>query len=110
MKKFLSLIVVIFALAFNSQDANAQQRPEDVAKNKVAEISQALDLSGEQQRALWRVFVKKESAYAKHINGNDLSKPEVAATKKKIDATFDKDLQEVLSPEQYNKYKSTIEK
>lgn len=110
MKKFLSLIVMIFALAFNTQDANAQERPEEIAKNKVAEISQALELTGEQQRALWRVFVKKESAYAKQIKGNDLSNPAVAAAKKDIDATFDKDLQEALTPEQYKKYKSTIEK
>lgn len=110
MKKFLSLMVVIFALAFNIQDTNAQQRPEEVAKKKVAEISQTLELTGEQQRTLWRALVKKESAYAKQIHNNDLSNPAVAAAKKDIDATYDKDLKEILTPEQYKKYKSSIEK
>lgn len=110
MKKFLGLMAIIFTLTFNIQDTNAQQRPEEIAKNKVAEVSRVLELTGEQQRALWRVFVKKESAYAKQVAGNNLSNASVAAAKKDIDATFEKELQEVLTPEQYKKYKETIEK
>lgn len=110
MKKILTLIVFILAIGFTSQDAQAQQRPEETAKMKVAEISETLDLNGDQQRALFRVFVKKEAAYSKQVAGQDLNNPSVTAAKKEIDATFEKELKAVLSPEQFKKYKSTIEK
>lgn len=99
MKKLITLLLVAFAFMFSVQDANAQQRPEEIAKVKVAELSQTLELNGEQQRALWRVLVKKESAVAK-----------AGASTKEIEATFDKEIKEVLTPEQYKQYLATIEK
>lgn len=98
MKKFITLLLIAFAFTFNIQDANAQQRPEEVAKIKVAELSQTLDLSGEQQRSLWRVLVKKESAISK-----------AGGSTQEIEATFNKEIKEVLTPEQYTKYKASIE-
>jgi len=99
MKKLITLLLIAFAFTFSIQDANAQQRPEEVAKLKVAELSQSLDLTGDQQRSLWRVLVKKESAIAK-----------AGESTKEIEATFDKEIKEVLTPEQYQKYLTTIEK
>lgn len=109
MKKLITLMVVVFALAFSTQDANAQQRPEDAAKIQVAALSETLELNGDDQRALFRVFVKKEAAYARQVTGQDLSNPTVAAAKKDIDATFEKELKAALTPEQYKKYKASIE-
>lgn len=109
MKKLIALLVVVFALALSTQDANAQQRPEDAAKIQVAALSETLELNGDDQRALFRVFVKKEAAYSKQVVGKDLSNPTVAAAKKDIDATFEKELKATLTPEQYKKYKATIE-
>lgn len=110
MKKFIALIVVLFALAFNAQDAIAQQKPEEIAKLKVAELSETLELTGDQQRALWRAFVKKESAYARQVAGQDLSSAAVANAKKEIDATLDKEVKAVLTPQQYQQYLASIEK
>lgn len=98
MKKIITLLLVVCAFTFTVQDANAQQRPEEVAKIKVAELSQTLDLSGEQQRSLWRVLVKKESAISKE-----------GKSTQDIVTTFDKEIKEVLTPEQYTKYKASIE-
>lgn len=109
MKNLISLLLVIFALAFSTQDANAQQRPEDAAKAQIAALSQTLELSGDDQRALFRVFVKKEAAYSKQVAGKDLSNPTVAAAKKEIDATFEEELKTVLSPEQFKKYQASID-
>ncbi|MEX0995503.1 MAG: hypothetical protein WDZ45_00480 [Flavobacteriaceae bacterium] len=99
MKKLITLLLIAFAFTFSVQDANAQQRPEEVAKLKVAELSQTLDLTGDQQRSLWRVMVKKESALAK-----------AGESTQEIEATFDKEIKEILTPEQYKKYLTTIEK
>lgn len=109
MKKLLSILVVVFALAISTQDANAQQRPEEVAKSQVAALSETLELSGEDQRALFRIFVKKEAAYARQVTGQDLSNPTVASAKNEIDATFEKELKAALTPEQFKKYKESVE-
>lgn len=98
MKKIITLLLVVCAFTFTVQDTNAQQRPEEVAKIKVAELSQILDLSGEQQRSLWRVLVKKESAISKE-----------GKSTQDIVTTFDNEIKEVLTPEQYTKYKASIE-
>lgn len=103
-------MAVLFAIAFNVQDANAQQKPEDIAKMKVAELNVSLELTGDQQRALWRVLVKKESAYAKQVTGQDLSNSSVASAKKEIDATLEKEAKAILTPEQFKKFMASIEK
>lgn len=99
MKKLITLLLIACAFTFTVQDANAQQRPEEVAKAKVAELSKDLELNGEQQRSLWRVLVKKESAIAK-----------AGESTQEIEATFEKDIKEILTAEQYKKYLTTIEK
>jgi hypothetical protein len=109
MKKLIALLIIVFALAFSTQDANAQQRPEDAAKIQVAALSETLELNGDEQRALFRVFVKKEAAYARQVTGQDLSNPTVVAAKKEIDSNFEKELKAVLTPEQYKRYKASIE-
>ena len=102
-KLFFYFVFAVFTFAV-SQPVQAQQKPEVIAKQKVAELSQELNLSGEQQRSLFRVYVLKESDYAKKVNGKDLSNPEVAAAKKNIDQTLDKGVKRVLTDEQYTKY------
>lgn len=109
MKKIITLIVLVFAIAFHSHEAQAQQKPEDIAKMKVAELNETLELTGDQQRAMWRAFVKKESAYARQVTGQDLSNPAVANAKKEIDTTLDKEVKAILTPEQYRLYLASIE-
>jgi hypothetical protein len=110
MKKLITLLVLMFAIAFATQNANAQQKPEDIAKVKVAELSESLELTVDQQQAMWRALVRKESAYAKQVTGQDLSNATVAAAKKEIDATLDERVKSILTPEQYKLYLATIEK
>ena len=102
-KLFFYFAFALFTFAV-TQSATAQQKPEVIAKQKVAQLSQELNLSGEQQRSLFRVYVLKESDYAKQVNGKDLSNPEVAKAKKEIDAALDKGVKDVLTQEQYSKY------
>lgn len=109
MKKILSLIILVFALAFNAQDALAQQKPEDIAKIKTATLSETLELTGDQQRALWRALVKKESAYAKQVTGQDLNNAAVRAAKNEIDATLEKDVKAFLTPEQFKQFQASID-
>jgi hypothetical protein len=110
MKKLITLIAVLFAFVFNAHDANAQQKPEEIAKLKTAELSEILELNGDQQQAMWRALVKMESAYAKQVTGKDLSNPTVAAAKKEIDATLAERVKAILTPEQYKLYLASIEK
>jgi len=97
-KLFLILATAIFTLG-TVQTAFAQAKPEEIAKTKVAEMSTALDLTGDQQRTLFRSFVMKEADYAKQVNGKDLSNPEVANAKKAIDSRLDSEVKKVLTAE-----------
>ncbi len=105
MKKLITLGFFAMALLFSTQSIVAQERVEDVAKMQVAKLNDAVQLTGDQQRTLFRVFVAKESGYAKQVKGKDLNNADVAQAKAQIDAAFDKDLKATLTPEQYNKYK-----
>lgn len=96
MKKIVSIVAVTFLVLMGSSSVFAQQKPEEIAKIKVAELAQELDLSGDQQRTLFRVFVKKEAAYSK----SSISE----ADKKAVDETFEKELKAALTVEQHKKY------
>lgn len=95
MKKITVLLVLVFALFVGAQAVSAQQKPEEIAKAKVAELSTQLDLTGEQQRALFRVFVKNEAAKAKNASQIDL---------KAMQSVFEKELKAELTDEQHKKY------
>lgn len=104
MKKIITLGFFAIALFFSTQSIYAQERVEDVAKLQVAKLSEAVQLTGEQQRTLFRVFVAKESGYAKQIKGKDLNNADVAKAKTTIDTNFEKELKAVLTAEQFKKY------
>jgi len=105
MKKIITLGIFAIVLLFSTQSATAQERVEDIAKMQVAKLSEAVQLTGDQQRTLFRVFVAKESGYAKQVKGKDINNAEVAQAKAQIDANFEKELKATLTPEQFNKYK-----
>lgn len=105
MKKiFFYLLFALFTLG-STQSAFSQAKPEEIAKQKVADLSAKLDLTEKQRRDLFRPFVMKEADYAKQVNGKDLSNAEVANAKNKIDATLDKEVKQILTAEQYAAYK-----
>jgi len=110
MKSIISIIAIAFALMFNSNNATAQSlsqdqaRPEVVAKTQVSQMSEKLDLNGDQQRSIFRTLVTKEMNYKKLVNGNDLNDPTVKANKQKIDAEFDNAMKKTLTDAQYKKW------
>lgn len=110
MKNIVSFWVILFAIAFSSQQLMGQKKPEEIAKMKVTELNETLELTGDQQRALWRAFVKKESAYARQVAGQDLSIAVVANAKNEIETTLDKEVKAILTSEQYKIYIASIEK
>ena len=66
----------------------SEDRPEVVAKAKVSKLSQTLDLTGDQQRTIFRAMVKHEKAQSQ---GEDY---DLEAVMKKT-----------LTPEQFEKWK-----
>lgn len=110
MKKLLTVIAFASAMLIGANSASAQSlkqdqdRPEVVAKKKVSDLSEQLDLTGDQQRSLFRAYVSKEVNYRKYVNGKDLSDPAVAANKKKYDDVFVAAVKKQLTAEQYKKW------
>ena len=91
MKNLLSVLAISCVMLFGMGNVSAQtltqdqDRPEVIAKAKVAELSPKLELDGTQQRALFRAYTAHESNYKKHVHGKDSSNPSVQANKKKFD-------------------------
>jgi len=112
MKNFLTIAAFALVMMLGVQNTYAQdlkqneQKVEVVAKAQVAELSNELGLSGDQQRTLFRAFVQKEVNYRKLINGKNATDATVVANKKKIDVTFKETVKKYLTGEQYQKWLS----
>lgn len=110
MKNLLTAFAFVTALFFGMSDLSAQNltqdqnRPEVIAKQKVADMSQPLDLTGDQQRAMFRYYASHLSTMKKYVDGKDASNPEVAANKKKYDAVFMTGVKKTLSAAQFTKW------
>lgn len=108
MKKLVSIVIFSFVMVLGVQTVNAQtdaqvakQRPEVVAKAKVADLSKKLELNGDQQRAMFRAIVSKEVNYQKNVKGKDLKNPEVLANKSKIDEGYLNTVKGILTEKQF---------
>jgi hypothetical protein len=112
MKNIFKIIAVSFIMLVGIGTVNAQglkqesDKPEVIAKQKTAQISKALDLSGDQQRTVFRALVINESNTKKHITGKDANDPTVKTLKKKYAATLEESIKKVLTPEQMKKWKT----
>jgi hypothetical protein len=112
MKKFITGIAIACFVVLGMNSVTAQslaqdsQRPEVIAKQKVADISSDLGLTGEQQRTLFRAYVQKEVNYDKHVTGKDQNSAAVIAEKKKHDAQLAEAVKRILTPEQYKKWQA----
>ncbi len=110
MKNLFKIVAVALVLVFGIQNTAAQslsqdqERPEVIAKLKTSEINDALDLTGEQQRYIFRALTANEVNMRKHVNGKDASNPEVVATKKKYDDALVQSMKKTLTPEQFAKW------
>ena len=110
MKNLLTVFAFVTALFFGMSDLSAQNltqdqdRPEVVAKQKVADLSPSLALTGDQQRTLFRHYASHLSNMKKHVDGKNASDPAVVANKKKYDAVFMAGVKKALTAEQFAKW------
>ncbi len=110
MKNLLTVLAFAGSMFFGIQTTSAQSlsqdqnRPEVIAKEETAKISNELGLTGDQQRATFRALVAKEVSYQKDINGKDLNSPAVKAEKQKTDAALQESMKKILTDDQYAKW------
>ena len=110
MKNLLSVLAIscMMLVGMGSMSAQSlsqnQDRPEVIAKTKVTDLSSKLDLTGDQQRALFRAYTAHESNYQKHVTGQDISSPKVQADKNKFDTVLKDAVKKSLTEAQYNKW------
>ncbi len=112
MKNIFKVIAMSFVMlagigSMNAQDLKQDQdRPEVIAKQQVSDLNDALQLSGDQQRTIFRALVSKASNYKKHVDGKSASDPTVIANKKKFDDVHNKIMKKTLTAEQYKKWQA----
>ena len=93
MKNLFSLIAFAFIMMLSVQNVSAQSisqnqdRPEVIAKTQLLELSNQLELTGEQSRTLYRVLVTKVVSIRK--SELDENKATMTADKKKADDIAD---------------------
>lgn len=110
MKNLLTVFAFAFVMLLGVQNTSAQSlsedanRPEAVAKAEVAKLTTALDLTGDQGRAIFRALVAKEVNYKKHVEGKDANNAEVIANKKKFDVSLQDAMKKNLTEAQYTKW------
>ena len=110
MKNLIKLLVFTFAIVLGTNNSNAQgltqnqDRPETIAKKKTSELNDALTLTGDQQRAVFRALVSKEVGYKKQVSGKDLGSTAVQTEKKKIDNALNASMKKTLTAEQYKQW------
>jgi hypothetical protein len=106
MKNLLKIVAFAFVMVLSVNTAQAQDadRPEVVAKQKTAELSETLNLNGDQQRSVFRAMVANEVNYRKHVIGKDASNAQVIADKKKHDDVLTTSMKRILTDEQYKQW------
>ncbi len=107
MKNLLTVFAFAVTMLLGVQSASAQQlsqdndRPEVIAKTETAKITEALNLNGDQSRAVFRAYVAKEVNYQKHVEGKDANDAKVKANKAEFDASLKESMKKTLTAEQY---------
>jgi len=115
MKNIFKVIAISFVMLLGMGTMNAQSlkqdqnKPEVIAKKQTAELNEQLELNGDQQRAVFRALVSKETNYKKHVTGKDMTNAAVKADKKKFDDLLDASMKKTLTPAQYTKWVSIRE-
>jgi len=116
MKNLLSIIAFAFVMMLGTQNVSAQSlsqnqdRPEVAAKTQLHELTQQLNLSGEQGRTIYRALVTKEVSYRKSVEVNGAKSTQISTDNKKSDAVFYAEMKKILKPEQFKKWESSLKK
>lgn len=112
MKNLLSILAITAFLFIGNQDVNAQtltsnnDRPEAIAKTKIADLDKSLDLTDTQERTLFRAFVQREVNYSRYVNNPEIDAVSAKANKAKYDNAFDAAMKKTLTEAQYSKWVS----
>lgn len=111
MKNLLKTVALVFFLFLGSIGVQAQgltvsdKRPENIAKEKVSMINEQLGLSGDQERALFRAYVKREVGIKKHIENKDSNSQAVQNQKALLNKDLEKAVEKELTAEQFEQWK-----
>lgn len=114
MKNLFSIIAFAFVMMLSVQNVSAQSvsqnqdRPEVIAKTQLLDLSNQLELTGEQNRTLYRALVTKEVSLRK--SGLDENKVTMTADKKKANEVFFSQMKKTLTPEQFKKWEGSLKK
>jgi hypothetical protein len=112
MKNLLKIIAIaaVFVLGIQNTTAQSltvnQDRPETIAKQKTAELSQELGLDGTQQRYIFRALTANEVDTRKNVDGKDATNPEVIAYKLKFAASLERAMKKILTAEQFTAWEA----
>jgi hypothetical protein len=116
MKNLLSIIAFAIVMMLSTQSVSAQNlsqnqdRPEVAAKAQLHELTNQLNLSGDQGRTLYRALVTKEVSYRKSAEANGAKSTQFTSDKKKADAVFYAEMKKTLKEEQLKKWESSLKK
>ncbi|WP_103051522.1 hypothetical protein [Hanstruepera neustonica] len=112
MKKYITLFSVIALFFVGMQNSVAQekkQRPEEIAKIKTHDLHQLVDLTGEQQGEIFKVFVDAESNMSA-ISSQGQNIQASQKTKSAVLENTNTRIKAILNPEQYAIYLKSLEK
>jgi|SRR5690554_12179 len=102
----LGVLLFLGSIAVQAQGlAVSDKRPENIAKEKVSMINEQLDLSGDQERALFRAYVKREVGIKKHIADKDANSPAVQQQNAILNKDLEKAVEKELTAEQFAQWK-----
>ena len=115
MKNLLSILAIAAIMVLGTGNMSAQNlnqdqsRPEVIAKAKVADMSEKLDLNGDQQRSLFRAYTAYEYNMQKNVSGKDIADPGVQAKKTQFDNNLKDAVKKSLNETQFKKWLSLQE-
>ncbi|MDG1064196.1 MAG: hypothetical protein P8O93_07090 [Flavobacteriaceae bacterium] len=102
--KILSIALMVFGFMTSTSQAQAlqqnQDRPEVIAKTQTAELSDALNLSGDQQRAVFRALVTRAAQMRKAGAATNTD------SQNKTQTDFVATMKGILSESQFRKWKN----
>ncbi len=112
MKNIFKIIAFAFVMVLGVQNISAQSlsedqnRPEVIAKAETARLTEALELTGDQGRTIFRALVAKEVGYQKNVAGKDANAAAVISEKKRLDTTVQEAMKSTLTEAQYKKWQT----
>src|SRR5690606_16772309 len=112
MKKYLSLLsfVALFFIGMQISTAQAderQQSPEAIAKQKTYQLHELVNLTGEQQSAVFKVLVDAEQNMGE-LNKKDTGDKFRQEGIKTINERVNESYKKILTPAQYQTYEESL--